>query len=339
MALSISRLFRPRPRYAVEWNGHVAVLAPGPIPTVDYYLTPHLKNLTHTLFTGEAFDAAALPAGTFVVIARHAAPRWLRALWLARHRWSGIAYLMDDDIPAAWRCRDVPFDYGLWTTGRYLHIRHWLARLCDRVWVSTPELARRYPGAAVLPPWPFRCRRGPAPLGCRRWGYHGTRIHRRELEWLVPVVRAVQHRMPQAVFEVFGDDWVRRLFAGIPRVEVIAPLPWPQYLRRAEGCHLAVGLAPMLPGYFNAARSSTKVFDILRCGAVPVCSARAPYDDSGLQEAGAVLLPDDPGKWADAVTHLLADDDRRMWLYGKIVERWLRGAAGAHIEELIRKDE
>lgn len=339
MALSPLRLFASRARYSLGWNGHVAVLAPGPIPTVDYYVTPRLANLPHAIFTDKTFDATALPLGTFVVIVRHASLMWLRALWLARERLSGVAYLMDDDIPAAWRCRDVPLDYGLWTSGRYLRIRHWLARVCDRVWVSTPELARRYPGAAVVPPWPFRCRREPAPSGSRRWGYHGTRIHRREVEWLIPIVRAVQQEMPQVVFEVFGDDRVRRLFAGIPRVEVIAPMPWPAYLRHAEGSDLAVGLAPVLPGFFNAARSPTKVFDILRCGAVPLCSARPPYADAGLQDTGAVLLPDDHGQWVDAVVQLLADDGKRMRLYRKIAERWLRYAAGMHIEEMIRGDE
>lgn len=334
-------LFRPADRYEQAWSGIVIVLAPGTIPTVDFYLTPRLSGLPEdSVFR---FDSrtlpgpALLPAGAFVVIVRHAAPTWLHLLQEQRSSLSGVAFLMDDDIPAAWRCADVPLDYGLWTTGRYMRVRHLLSRVCDRVWVSTHALWARYPGARVVPPLEFCPARSPAPPGTRRWGYHGTRIHDREAHWLLPVVKAVQNTVPDAEFEIFGGGRIVRQFAGIPRVRVLPPVPWPAYVAHCLGSNLAVGVAPLLPGHFNAARSHTKFFDITRCGAVGVFSAREPYA-SALAPAGASLLADDPGAWSEEITRLLTHDTLRMERH-RAAAAWVNGNRQGDISALIEGHE
>jgi hypothetical protein len=136
-------MFVPRARYQIPWSDNVLILAPGEIPTVDFYLSTRLTTTTEKLLfrrdsrtTVEGMED--LPHGTFVIIVRHASRAWLRALERLKNRWSGVAYLMDDDIPGAWRCHDVPLDYGLWTTGRYLLAKNGLASICDRVWLSIP---------------------------------------------------------------------------------------------------------------------------------------------------------------------------------------------------------
>jgi hypothetical protein len=329
------RLFAPRARYLCSWSGKVLVLAPGEIPTLDFYLRSRLSNRPDSNrpncsweYRGSLADFADTPAlddGTFVVLVRHAGKAWLRALAQQAERLSGVAYLMDDDIPAAWRCADVPLDYGFWTSGRYWMARSGLARVCDRVWVSTPELARRYGTgpASVLPPLPFDPPAQVAPVGCRRWAYHGTRVHHRELKWLVPVVKAVQTRCPEAGFEVFGNAAVAALFAGIPRVTLLPPRPWPEYLAHARAHPLAVGLAPLLPGRFNAARSHVKMFDIARSGGVGIFSEGEPYA-SALTGSGAILLPNDSLRWADEIVALLKDDARRQACFA-LNANWMQG--------------
>lgn len=318
-------------RYRERWSGSLLILAPGPIPTVDYYLTSRLGGMPGiaacSLDSRRFVDAPPLPTGTFVVIARHASPVWLRFLLAHSEHLSSVAYLMDDDIPIAWQCRDVPLDYALWTSGRFLRIRRLLARLCDRLWVSTPELARRYPGAKIVPPRPFERPPAPAPVGCRRWAYHGTRIHQREPRWLLPVVEAVQRAVPEAEFEVFGGQKVKRLFAHVPRVVVHPPLPWPDYVAHCRARPLAVGVAPLLPGRFNAARSHTKVFDILRCGAAGVFSAREPYTHA-LGDNVALCLPDERSAWVDAIIGLLTDDAWRMTCFHRLAG-WSAAQAAA----------
>jgi hypothetical protein len=323
-----------RARYRQDWSGHVALLSPGAVPSVDFYLTPRFAELAPDAlhrFDSRAWDAAAqsLPVGTFVVIARHAASRWLRFLAEHPERWSGVAYFMDDDIPAAWRCRELPLDYRLRTSGRFLRIAHGLSGVCDRAWVSTDVLRARYPdwNATVLPPLdPFGLRPACA-AGVRRWCYHGTRAHVREMRWLKPVVRAVQNRVPDAEFEIMGGAGVKRLFSGIPRVNVLAPRTWRDYAAYCENSSIALGVAPLLPGHFNAARAHVKIFDIAHCGAVGVYARRAPYFPA-LESSGAACADDDPRAWSDAIVALLTDDTRRLEQYARAAA-WIAAQAPA----------
>jgi len=276
-------------------------------------------------FDSRRFEAGAMaiPSGAFVVVVRYACRAWLQFL-AARSDWHGVAYLVDDDIPGAWLCRDVPLDYGIWTSSRYWLARNGLAKVCDRIWVSTAALQARFASipATVLGPLPFDAAREAAPAGSRRWGYLGTQVHVREMRWLVPVVDAVQRQVPQAEFEVFGDSRVARWFRGIPRVSMLPPRPWPDYVAYCRASRLAVGLAPMLPGRFNAVRSHTKAFDIARCGAVGIFSAREPYAPL-LAEAGAALLPDEPSAWVAEAVRLLQDDALRIARFAQMAA-WIQ---------------
>ena len=314
----IPTLFSSAANYRQPWSGSVAVLAPGAIPTTDFYLTPRLRNVAADLlfhFDSRHLDESAkcLPVGTFIVIVRHAGPEWLNFLYKHREHWSGVAFLMDDDIPGAWRSSDVPFHYGTRTTGRYLRVRHMLSQVCDRVWKSTEALRKRHSQvkSVVVGPLDFDPGRAPAPEGTRRWGYHGTPVHIREIRWLIPVVAKVHQAVPEAQFEVFGNHKVKKLFAGISRVEVKPYRTWREYHEYSRTHKLAVGMAPLLPGRFNAVRSHTKAYDIARCGAVGVFSAREPYMKA-MAGAGVALLPDNPAVWAAEVIRLLQDDALRL---------------------------
>jgi len=337
-------VFPLRPGYQTPWSGSVAILSPGYIPTVDYYLMSRIRGggqtgaITH--WDSRKLDGTgrvALPSGTFVVIVRHAAIAWLKWLHGQRERLSGVAFLMDDDIPRAWRCPDVPLDYGVWTSGRYLLTRRWLARVCDRLWVSTEALRSRYPVARLAPPLWFGEGREPAPVGTRRWGYHGTRVHKEEMRWLVPVVEAVQQRVPEAEFEVFGGRKIERMFSHIPRAKVLKPLPWNQYRDYAYASDLAIGVAPMLSGKFNSARSHTKAFDIIRCGATGIFSAREPYVTT-LGESGALFLSDDRDRWVSEIIRLLQNDAERIDRF-RMMRRWVeRMCVKEGMAQLINKN-
>jgi hypothetical protein len=163
--------------------------------------------------------------------------------------------------------------------------------------------------------------------GVRRWCYHGTRAHVREMRWLKPVVREVQNRVPDAEFEIMGGAGVKRLFSGIPRVSVLAPRPWRDYAAYCENSSIALGVAPLLPGHFNAARAHVKIFDIAHCGAVGVYARRAPYFPA-LESSGAAYADDDPRAWSDAIVALLTDDTRRLEQYARAAE-WIATQAPA----------
>lgn len=316
------------------------MISPGPIPTVDFYLRSRASRSSCRM--RYVFDIPTpdeeLQAGTFVVIVRHAAPTCLD--WLLRNTeaLSGVAYLMDDDIPAAWRCGDVPFDYGLWTSARYWSIARRLALLCDRLWVSTPVLARRYAARQPTLVAPSVDARdiAPAQPGCRRWGYHGTRIHHGELRWLVPLVRQVHEQFPEVTFEVFGGSVIGRLFSSLPRVKVLMPRSWPEYQEHCRANPLAIGVAPLLPGRFNTARSHVKLFDMARCGALGVFSGDAPYADI-LREAGCRLAAADHRSWFVVICELFGNESRRLADYEK-TSGWIREACkDDRLESLIER--
>lgn len=258
-----------------------------------------------------------------MVIVRHVPRRWIHQLQIACKPNRQCALLMDDDQPNAWRCRDVPLLYGLRTSARYWWIRPLIDRYCGQLWVSTPVLQERYPHAILVPPRWFGPMPTQAPGDCRRWGYHGTQVHRKELKWLLPLVEQVQSEVPDAVFEIFGGRGIARDFSGIPRVDVLRPRGWLDYLAYARSHPLAVGVAPLLPGPFNAARSHTKAFDIIRTGAVGIFSAREPYL-SALDESGAVMVDDNHRSWADHVVRLLNDEAKRAARFEQQLD-WLQG--------------
>jgi len=307
-------------------------LALSRIPTVDYYVTSRWEQ--DQTRQGRVIEAQGglsslreVSSESECVVVRHLPLRWVRKLKLLHRQNRKCVFVMDDDQPAAWRCRDVPILYGLRTSWRYRLIKHFLDSFADDVWVSTPVLQARYPGTRMVPPRWFGPFPSIAPTDCRRWGYHGTQIHRRELKWIVPVVEEVQARVPDAVFEVFGGPRLARQLSHISRVEVQSVRSWPDYLGYARSNPLAVGVAPLLPGHFNAARSHTKAFDIMRTGAVGVFSARDPYL-SALQGSGALFAEDEPSVWAEHVVRLLGDPEERRARFSQHLE-WLEGEVAA----------
>lgn len=327
-------LFRPKGHYRLPFSGDVLVLSPGDIPTVDFYVRSRIPSalegrVRYIDSQADNFTAENVTPGTFVVIVRHAGQACLEWLMSCPDSWSGVAFLMDDDIPGAWSCLDVPRDYGLWTTGRYLCAFGKLAAVCDRIWVSTPVLAQRYSDSLPVTVGPQRTEGhfAAATITCRRWGYHGTRIHQGELRWLVPLVEAVHERLPDVEFEVFGAAKIARQFSGVPRVKVVAPLPWAGYKAYCEKNRLAIAVAPLLPGRFNQARSYVKIFDMARCGATGIFSREAPYAGL-LADAGVTLLPNDRGLWAAEVIQLFNDSELRLARFA-IMSEWLVESAGA----------
>ena len=298
------------------------VLAPGEIPTIDLYLRDRLKsrfdkNVRYVNVLQTSPDNFAFIDDPLVVVVRHAPRRWLR--WLAdqRPKLAGIAYLIDDDMPTALRAPELPFRYAMKTAWRYARTRRLLDQLCSEIWVSTPELANRYARFSPRLLEPNYVESKSAGEEKSVYFYHGTWAHRREIEWLVPVVRQVQEAIPGAWFEIMGTDRVRRLYRGIPRVRVVHPMPWKDYLAYAGTVKYQVGLAPCFDTEFNRARSHSKVFDITRVGAAGIYSNLTPYREKVIHDETGYLCANEPDSWVAAITRLLSDRELRTSLYLK----------------------
>lgn len=300
----------------------ILVLSPGEVPTTPLYLISALEgrlkeDVRHVNTLQTTPQEIALGDNSLIVIVRHAPLPWLRWLEGKKSQLAGVVFLMDDDIPSALRAPELPFRYALKTAWRYARARRLLGRLCSDVWVSTPELARRYAGSSprlVEPQYIAPPLLDEKPVV---YFYHGSWAHHREIKWLVPVIRQVQERVPNAWFEILGTDRVKHWFRGIPRVRVVHPMPWRDYLAYAGTVRYQVGIAPCFDTDFNRARSHSKVFDITRLGAAGIYANVTPYAEKVVHGQTGLLCENVPDKWVAAIMLLINDQDLRNSLYVK----------------------
>ncbi|MEX8493230.1 hypothetical protein [Sphaerotilus sp.] len=264
------------------------VLQQGPNPSTDYYIRPRAEAsgcpVAYRHLDLDLPTPADLPPGTRVVIVRYLTPAWAEALQRHQAQLAGIVYFMDDELldPQAWQGLPAPYRQKL---QRYCGRMHRvLTELVTEYWGSTAPLCERHADRAMqpMPPLPLvedagRVPIQPVPGEPVQIFYHGTSVHIDEMRWLRPVIAEVLSACPLAQFEVIGDHEVNRLFRDLPRTRVLHPMGWPNYLSHCRAMRGHIGLAPLLPGAFNAARSSTRYFDIERCRAVAIAAATPPY--------------------------------------------------------------
>jgi len=332
--MSFLSLFRSMPRWRgparYERAPHEAtgwlVLEQGPNPSSDYYVRPRIGQdglpVRWRHVEKDVPGAEDLAPGTRVVIVRYLTPAWAAALRHARHGLAGVVYFMDDELldPSAWKT--LPATYRKKLDRLCLQQEGAIAELASEYWGSTPVLCERHAERAMrlVPPLPLPEDAGRpicpvVPGEPVQIFYHGSAVHLDEMRWLRPVIAEVLSACPLAHFEVIGDQEVNRLFRDLPRTRVLHPMSWPNYLSHCRAMRGHIGLAPLLPGVFNAGRSKTKVFDIRRAGARGVFSALSPYGPDTLMAGEGLCLPMEPAVWADGLRALVQpvpSDGNRM---------------------------
>ena len=298
-----------RPGGAAE---HLVIIAPRRIPTIDYYLRDLMVAQgadSVVVFDDEAEQwlgphaTRTIPAKSRVVLVRMPGSAWARVLERDQHALVEVIWLIDDDIPAAREDAWLPDDYRLRLLSDYSRFRSSFEHLIDKVWASTPIVAARFPPnrVTVRPPQPIA-----APSSPRPWVtifYHGTAAHRREHAFLLPIFEQLQQRSAHTVIEVSGDHAVYRMFRGVPRLRVIHPMPWPDYLIQLHAGRYDIGLVPLLDTPFNRARSAVKAIELASAGVRGIVSRRAPYTDQA-QLPGIYLAGDDPAEWLAQILRL-----------------------------------
>jgi hypothetical protein len=241
--------------------------------------------------------------GTRVILVRMPSSRWQGVLRAAEREIVDVTWLIDDDLVAARDDDWLPEPFRLKLLGEHLRFKRDFADLIDRVWASTPQIAARFPASRVevRPPKLFI-----APRPARRWVtifYHGTGSHRREHAFLLPIFHEVQARCDHTLIEVSGDHALYRAFRGVPRLRVIHPLGWPDYLAHLRAGKYEIGLAPLLDTPFNRGRSGLKALQLTELGVQGVLSRRAPYTDHA-DLPGMHLVSDDSAAWTAQIVEL-----------------------------------
>ena len=293
-------------------------------PTSSYFLEPQLKAMGYACrFLGFGPRGGAWPAfptqPDLVVICRYSSAAQLRHLQSWKRAGVKIVYFMDDDLldHLTWSSLSLRYRWKLYCGA--FRLRHQFFGLIDEFWVSTPYLAAKYAQhcPVLISPTALECPLGGPKRPAIRVVYHGTASHQEEIRWLLPVMRSVLERNDHIHFELFGARQVAIQFRKLPRTSVLHPLPWAQYLAYTQ-CHQAhIGLAPLLPTPFNAARAATKMFDYRRMGAVGIFSDVPPYRDSVKHGANGWLVSNTPARWVEAIERLANDGDLRASLLGE----------------------
>ena len=318
-------LFKSRGITYGQKPDNALVLSPGEIPTTQIYLKKHLavrfgEEVRYVDALRTLPQQHTLTENTLIVIVRHAPLNWLHWLKHKQRQLAGIVFFMDDDIPSVLRAPEIPFRYAMKTAWRYARSRCLLSRICTEVWLSTPELIQRYADSFPQLHEPEYVATQLPDKTTAVYFYHGTWAHQREIEWLVPIVRQVQQAVPHAWFEIFGTDRVRHLFRGIPRVRVVHPMPWIDYLAYADTVTYQIGLAPCFDTPFNRARSHSKLFDITRLGAAGIYSNVTPYAEKIIHGKIGFLCANDKEKWVVTISQLLGDQKLRSSVYCRAKE-------------------
>jgi len=293
----------------------VAVLADSDNASITYLIEPWLARLG---LSSARMNAGRVPPADIgaagcrtVVIARYLPTHWEPALVRFRAGGGKLIYFMDDDLMDENAMVGLPAAYAKKIRTQAMRQRVLLESLCAEFWVASPYLQAKYPAwqARLVTPRPSvaSVTRMPVTTVC----YHGTASHQAELDWLAAVIGDLQQREPSTSFEVFGDHHINRLFRGLPRVAVLHPMSWPNYLAYTASVTRDIALAPLLPNPFNAARGPTKFFDFARMGAVGIYSDVVPYRGFVRDGVDGILLPNDRALWIDTIARLANDPDRR----------------------------
>jgi len=298
----------------------VALVHQGGGSTIAHFLR---GPLTARGFRIVEIDSAADPdsrtlerlAGCGLIVAVRYLPRpWLAPLARLREAGVTLAYLMDDDLldPAAQALLPRSYRRRLWERVTRLH--HRVPRLVDRIWVTSDFLFHKYAhlGAEQLP-----LRPDPELLQIRprlQLAYLGTSVHEAEFAWLLPLLEELQRRQSHTHVELFGDLAINRRFRGLPRVRILHPMAWDNFLAETGHGRIDILLCPLLSSPFNAARAAVKLIDAARSGAVGLYSDRSPYREAVEHGVDGLLLDDEAQTWLAAIERLIQQPKERQRL-------------------------
>lgn len=302
------------------------VLSRYPNPSVSYYLDERTKALTDIPIIMKGLDEGLEDLdseGLFVIICRYIKEPQLRWLEDRRRSLAGVAYFIDDDIPAVVAGDEATWPYKFTLLNLAVRPLPRVNRLLTHLWTSTETLAdtlaNKHKKIEILAPMPADPGRrsseipggASAPL---KMIYHGTGVHRREHEFLMPIVKTAMDKHRNLHFEVFAEGNLARQWSrqdiDPARTTISLPLPWASYLAKTTDQGADIALAPLLIGKTNDSRSDTKRIDISRMGAAAIFSRCPTFARCAV--AGEFHIGNTVEEWLVAIDQLVSDRDRRL---------------------------
>ena len=302
-------LFLPAGCYTRKSSGDVVVIGNCKSPTMDFYFRSRKKQVRqYSEFDINSTESLKrlVTDGCVIVLVREVPLSILRSLLSYKETVSEIIWFIDDDIPGAGGDTTLPIAYRKRLFRWYKKAKPWLARLCSKISVSTEWLAAKYnlPQSSVLSPVEPEIKQIPM-VHCF---YHGSASHMLDWDFVIEVATKVQQRNENIAFEFIGGHALYKKCKDIPRVRVLHPMPWSDYLSLTANRTMDIGLAPLLDNSFNKARSHTKFLDICRQSAVGIYSDHFPLSNDIKRHNAGTVLSNNPECWALAIERLAMTD-------------------------------
>lgn len=302
----------------VNFTGRVVILHDGNSSTLAYFHNAFRDKFPKSTFVFENSqdsDKIKFCNDDIIIIIRFIS-RSLQAILTGQiHKFSHIIYFMDDDLLDPLALHDLPKQYRKKLLKKSAEQHRWLTRHCDNVWVSTAYLESKYAHLKALFLGSKPSKEMLESGNFVKIAYHGTSSHQEEKKWLFPVISKVLASCPNVVFEIFGEHEVYKLYRQLPRVSVLHPMSWENYLEYTKSHSIDIGLAPLLDSKFNQARGAVKYFDFIRMNAVGIYSNVSPYADVIIHDVNGQLISNSPLEWVSAIINLVNDSEKRALLF------------------------
>jgi hypothetical protein len=296
----------------------VVLIHQGAGSTIDHFLRGPLEALGVRIIEVDSAEAPGSNcqnltiAAHLVVVVRYLPRHWLRALRHGRRAGIRLVYLMDDDLLDPALLPQLPAAYRQRLRQRIVRQRSNIPELFDLIWVTSEFLQGKYAhlGALQLPLSPHAGLLAERPR--LQLAYLGSSVHSLEFAWLRQLLILLQSRQPHTHVDLFGDLSINRQFRDLPRVRILHPMCWPNYLAETGQGRCDLLLTPLLESPVNAARAPVKFIDAARCGAAGLYSDRSPYRGFIRPGIDGLLLGDRQLEWLEAIEWLIQDVEARL---------------------------
>ena len=297
-------------------------------PTSYLNACTHSINAQHTNWLNIAFGRHY----DVVVASRVSDPDFVEKLLQLRSGGTVLVFETDDAL------EDIP-DWNpakkVYTPQHYAAWAH-LARHADALIVSTHELKARMGHTekthvvenGIAPElWPCAVRTGSTD-GRVRALWSGSQTHAKDLEVMVPAIKALLHSTPELDFvfmnflpmeftqvSVSASGATQRsiLPALRERITFVPGVPVSEYPKAVAGITADIALAPLVDIPFNRCKSALKVMEAWALGLPVLASDVAPYHRAVQHGVNGILLQE-PKQWHDALRALVRAPEQRAAL-------------------------
>jgi glycosyltransferase involved in cell wall biosynthesis len=256
-----------------------------------------------------------------IIVVRYLPKEWIPVLSKARNLGVTLIYLMDDDLLDPMVIKKLPSIYKERVQKKIMNQRRIVPSLFDRVWVTSEYLQQKYKLLEIelLPLCPHSRLLMEYPR--LQLAYFGTSVHQEEFDWLRILLESLQKRQENTYIDLFGDININRQFRDLPRLRIIHPMKWANYLTETGSGRIDILLSPLMESPVNAARAAVKFIDAARTGAAGLYSDRLPYKNFIRHGIDGLLLSDNHRDWINAIENLIQNPIKRQELASQARQR------------------